>query len=575
MLVLTRARYVAIVLAALVASVVLVAGPLAPPANATTAIVATEAAYRDAIADFSADASGPHTITLTADIELTGTDTPRYTGSHDLTIMSDPVSATPFVVSHDGLDPLGFLEFYPTDGATLTLERVVVEGIVGGPALDAAGDVVLDNAVFLDNAVASLEGAVYVEDATVTVTDSVFEGNGGGLTATDSDVTVVDSIFVNNSMVPDDPDDLVGLFGLGTGALAVFFGSLDVSGTVFAHNQGMLLGGAITAVFTEATITDSTFSNNAVHTVEDICADADTFLMCGGGAITSLLGYLEVRDSSFVGNTVVDDNCTMFEPDSGFVSGDLLIPSCAGGAIMTFQAYVDIRDSYFAGNDAFAGGALGLIYSLASTSGTTFEGNTAHAGGAVFAEYAATLVIDSTLHNNSAEFGGAMVVLSDPDAGFLDPEDLPNEEDLAEFLTGTTAEIVDTFLDWAFFPGFGVAVNSTFTGNDATEDAGGIGVLGALAYLEHVTMVGNEAGAGTAGHLLIEDSVVMLRTSALVGALGGDSCTGLGGSPASVASLGYNFSDENSCFGDSGALPSDRVTVDAVLLGALSDNGGA
>jgi hypothetical protein len=575
--VIVRARFAAIVLAALVATVVLIGGPLAPAAHATNLSVSTEAEYRDAITALSADSSGPHTITLGANLTLTGASTAIYTGTQDLTIVSDPGATDPIVVTHDALSPLGFLEFAPTSDATLTLDRIVVEGFAGGPAVTASGSVVLDTAVFLNNSTDSLQGAVAVENGEVTVIDTVFDGNGGGLFAADTAVTVVDSTFVGNSTVPDDLGDIDPDFiGLGTSALSVVFGTLDVSGSVFSDNEALFVGGAIFSVGTEATIADTTFSNNGVYTDDVFCADPGTFLPCGGGAIASYIGYLEISDSEFFNNSVLDDNCAVIESTEGFFGIGGLIPSCSGGAITTIESYVDVRDSEFAGNDAFAGGALGFIVSLVSVSGSTFDGNQADVGGAIFAGYAATLLIDSTLHDNVAEFGGAVAMVSDPESEFFGETEFPTGDELAEFLSGTSDDIIEGYFDEeTFFPGLGLVVNSTITGNVATGDGGGIGLEGALLYLEHVTMAANETTAGSAGHLFIQDSEVLLRASALVDAVGGDACAGLTEAGANLISGGYNFSDDSSCFGDSGGEPTDQISADPVLLGALADNGGA
>ena len=60
--------------------------PAEAPVAETTLAVGDEASYRAALTALSADATGPHTIDLTADITVDDGTDPTYTGTQPLTI---------------------------------------------------------------------------------------------------------------------------------------------------------------------------------------------------------------------------------------------------------------------------------------------------------------------------------------------------------------------------------------------------------------------------------------------------------------------------------------------------------
>ena len=71
----------------------------AAPAGATTATVANETQYRNALTTLSGDTSGPHTITLSADIVLSAGTYPTYTGTQDLTLDDNAQASDPNTTS--------------------------------------------------------------------------------------------------------------------------------------------------------------------------------------------------------------------------------------------------------------------------------------------------------------------------------------------------------------------------------------------------------------------------------------------------------------------------------------------
>jgi hypothetical protein len=196
----------------------------------------------------------------------------------------------------------------------LTLERVILENLVGGAlvasgssttvkdsvfrsnervndfggAISAHSSLILQNTLFEDNSATSNDsrvpasgGALYVDvDAGVFITGSTFQRNDtdrdGGAVYSRGTLAVTNSSFLSN----------VGYYG----AAALhnsLTGSLTVTNSYFASNRGGN-GGAIRSIGS-ATVTNSTFYANS---------GADH-----GGAISATSGSLSVTSSTFASNT--------------------------------------------------------------------------------------------------------------------------------------------------------------------------------------------------------------------------------------------------------------------------------
>lgn len=166
------------------------------PAGATTTSVANEAQYCAALAALSGDGSGPHTITLTADVVLDDGTDPTYTGSQPLTLDGDGHSIdandTSRILASTSLGGITVREVAVRDGNTSS-------NLGGGGVYSQLGLRVIDS-TFTGNQV-PMGGGVAAH--MTAITGSVFRDNeatsgGGGAQGTQS-VTVDTSSFVTTS----------------------------------------------------------------------------------------------------------------------------------------------------------------------------------------------------------------------------------------------------------------------------------------------------------------------------------------------------------------------------------------
>ena len=229
-------------------------GETAVAAGPETAVsVDDETEYRNAVTTLSADNTGPHTITLTQDIVLTGTTDPTYTGTQPLTI-----DGAGFLL--DGGGDSRVLVYASAPTTPVTLQDITVQnGHVEGTGTQRGGAVFTTSSIVVRNATFTGNTAVSTDDST----------SGGAIYARDDlgdpiSVTIEDSEFTQN--VADGQDSIsVG------GALTV--------GTV-----------------TTLTVTRSTFDTN---TAKNKLGNAT------GGAISGNADTVDLSDSALVGNTVV------------------------------------------------------------------------------------------------------------------------------------------------------------------------------------------------------------------------------------------------------------------------------
>ncbi len=153
--------------------------------------------------------------------------------------------------------------------------------------------------------------------ADVTVTDSTFSGNAGGITtALGGDVTVTGSTFSDNT----------GSGGIDVGK----YGTLTMADSTVSGNSAQVGGGISGGYPSTVTITDSTVSGN-------------TATQDGGGIWNYLNGDLSVTDSTVSGNSAGGDG---------------------GGIWNGFHGAVTVVNSTVSGNTAMQNG--GGIYSVST-----------------------------------------------------------------------------------------------------------------------------------------------------------------------------------------------------------------
>ena len=325
---------------------------LAEPAGATPVVVNGEGQYRAALTVLSGDTTGPHTITLGADITITGATDPTYTGSQPLTI--DGAGRT-----LSGGDTRRVLVGNSASDPRLTLDDVIVrDGFTtgSGGAVDWEGPVDVVDSQLLDNVASGpgVSGGALVVEGDVTITGSTITGNSATSSASNAqggavqlspgawDMTVTDSTVSDNTAT--------GTASVSGGALRAI-GNIDLTDVVVHGNTA--------AAGTEAN--GGAVSSSAVVTVlrgEFVDNVADGTTGASGGALVSADG-MTVTDSTFTRNT--GDAAVVF-----------------GSALMNvFNEPLALTNTTIIGNLAIGADGQGAVWAGGDLSGTnvTIIGN--------------------------------------------------------------------------------------------------------------------------------------------------------------------------------------------------------
>ena len=259
----------------------------APSTAAETATTVTdEAGYRAALATLSADATGPHTIDLGADITVDDGTDPTYTGTQPLTIDGHGFTLDAFWTSRL------LVVDSPTDAA-VTLTAITLDHGSSGPG-GGGGAVLVRNDSPLTITDSNLwhnsgdtGGGAVQAATTATIERSDFTrnetgGDGGAIDATapEGRITVRDSSFSNNWAA-----------GEGGAISAVGFGSPSASegivrSTFTANEAGQ--GGAL-VLGTGVVVANSTFVGNRALTTGGA--------ILGTGRSLSALIYVTVTEN--------------------------------------------------------------------------------------------------------------------------------------------------------------------------------------------------------------------------------------------------------------------------------------
>jgi len=350
---------------------------------------------------------------------------------------------------------------------------------------------------------------MYVVDASVTVTDSVFSGNraqyGGGLEAERATVTLDRVDFTDNgawyggaillytSAVATIRDCTFtdGAASISGGALYLApTSSASLSNTTFDGNTSVSPGGA---VYAEAgsTLVDvgGTYRANAI-------VDYDSSGV-GGGAVYAAAASLSFSSTTFAENTAYRGGAlyatgATVSLDGALLTGNYAIQGGAGwlegGAALTDEGSTwDTNTSYD------VGGALVGYYGWTSThTGSTFTANLAtySYGGVMYGYYGRPTFTDCTISDNTGYYNGGALFFS---------------------------ELYDT----------ATIGGTTFDGNSSTYSSGG--AIFAQYYsdlaLTDDTFTGNEATAGGAVYTNVR-SALTVADSSFVGNLAGTASGG-------------------------------------------------
>lgn len=340
-----------------------------------------------------------------------------------------------------------------------------------------ASDALVSESSFEDG-LAERGGAVFVYDATLSLQASSFFDNtatvgdgttrGGAIRGEEAVITLSDVVFEGNTCE--------GGYG---GAVSLFGGSLDASGSTFTENEAWdSYGGALVTYNADVVLQDSSFVENEAR---DLNSTGDAH----GGAWMHL------------GDAPGDFQATRLTFTDNKAAG-------YGGAARLSGVDGLIEDCEFSGNESSSGGALYITNSGETTlASSDFSANLASFGGAVRyrpADADATLEVygGDFRDNVASSYGGALSAYSAGSVGIWGGRYLNNEASSGGGMI--LWEIGAVILDGATLCG-----NTTDGGS--TGDGGGALIYLSGAYglsVTHNVFANNRSDAFGGGLLLRE-----------------------------------------------------------------------
>lgn len=487
---------------------------------------------------------GVTTISLTADIVLTGTTTPINNTTPDVSLLIAGNSQT-----LDGDSTYTGLVIMPNTVVTiseLTIQR-------GTPTNSATACL---------NAATACGGGV-LNYGRLTVSNSTFTGNllGGETEAGGGIANIGGLLIVSNSTFRAN-------LSLGRGSAIGNLGVMFIDGSTFDGNQAA--GGAIVNAH-QATISNTDFTNNigglggAILNIAELTIQASTFTdnsaMQGGAVLNTSNTTPNATPGSL---TVSDSTFTRNQAATGTFCG------CGGAIFGTLDTVMIISTSVFTGNvTEVYGGAIrasgnmtvshstfinnrtpdtssptigggGLAIDSTSTSLVTnnlFIGNSSGRGGGVNASGNLTLEGNTFINNTSAAFGGGLR---------LNP---------GQLVSNTTV----------------VATNNTFRGNSA--DFGGAISTNKDVTLNNNTLTDNSATTSGGGIHVITGTLTVNNTIIANSTSGGDCQVDASSGRVNASHTLIEATGADACNLVDGA-DDNQIGVDPDLA-ALADNGGA
>ncbi|MHC5028468.1 MAG: right-handed parallel beta-helix repeat-containing protein, partial [Planctomycetota bacterium] len=461
-------------------------------------------------------------------------------GGKDLTLRS--ASGDPMSCTIDGGAVSQFMIFDQGETAAAVVAGIrFVNGADfgqgGGSIRIAASSPTIENCRFEASFGDSRGGALFIDEAAPLIRGCVFTGgfsNGDGGVVYSTGAPVFEQcLFIDNfcfgvgggaihhggswTLTLTDCEFTDNWAGAGgTGGAVYVEGSIMAVGCVFQGNDAER-GGAVHALYADATINSCTFENNV----------ADS-----GGAIYNEENSPFVTNSSFIGNTA---ELSDFPAGGGAIYNEAVkahFEACAfdgneaagdGGALRSTGDLV-FNSCAFATNVAFRGGASYAQQSFLEWTECDFVGNGSQVnGGAVIHLQGEMIMSSSTFIDNTGGAGAGLLVFGfDTDLAVATLTDV-------RFL-GNTSD--DDGGGCRVFNGVVEFVNCLFSGNSAEGLGGGLHAFGPVSdvTLVNCSMANNTAGESGGG---VHSSTLMAITN---GAFQGDSPNAVAGGASTTVS---------------------------------------
>ncbi|MCB9136118.1 MAG: hypothetical protein H6636_11870 [Anaerolineales bacterium] len=267
---------------------------------------------------------------------------------------------------------------------TFRLQNITLTGgdsLVNGGAVEASGaEVFLENVKLLNNQSDASGGAVYCYDGTLTITDSVFDGNqaetGGAIFNDGCTVNITNTIFHNNQANLST--------GRGGAVENSVTGNLTVQNSLFQTNAALDGGGLYNAIGANATLNAVTFDANSAG--------------YGGGIENS--GALTITHSLLDNNVVTGSGGGLWN-----IGGNALLTQTTisnnfayeGGGISTYGISLEMRDVNIISN-----------YANSASPGAVNGGGLHHIAGTVF-------ITNATISGNFAQDNGGGIYQASDD----------------------------------------------------------------------------------------------------------------------------------------------------------------
>ena len=234
----------------------------------------------------------------------------------------------------------------------------------------------------------------------VTVQNNRAQQQGGAIYLQGSTLSLANVAFIDNYAT------------LSGGAIFADKSSTIISQWVqFTGNVAGMLGGAICAIATSLTLTNTNFTYNALSPTATMYGSGD---LIGGGAVYVVDGTVTIAGCSFYANT------NLFSSDTNINYG---------AALLLYTSVGDIRDTDFLNNDGGSGGGVAVLSvsssaanalaTVISTSSVYFENNlwksnsAYDSGGGLFiSDTSSVAFVACALINNVATTNGGGAILS-------------------------------------------------------------------------------------------------------------------------------------------------------------------